>query len=159
MNNNETEKRADTEWEIHECCGLRFSETFCVFCCVGRWKCCSQHLTLTPQTLFRKSRATSSPDVKPEALYRTKATLYCIICLPLNVCILQTVYLYSISHYCSWNRGVSVKWRTGRPHGADVRRWKRRFVEHLFTHVLLASMEALSHTVYASKEVKINSGR
>lgn len=35
----------------------------------------------------------------------------------------------------------------------------RRFLEHLFTHILLASMGALSHIVYASKEEKVNSER
>ena len=48
-----------------------------------------------------------------------------------------------------------------RPRGALLmyRDQRECFVEHLFAHILLASMEALSHIVYASKEEKINSER
>lgn len=50
--------------------------------------------------------------------------------------------------------------RTSRLHGSLLMFGDRRdrFVEH-FAHILLASMEALNHIVYASKEEKINSER
>ena len=66
--------------------------------------------------------------------------------------------VYSVCFYCSCNGERRLCKEEGVPLVLMVPR-ARRFLKHLFTHILLASMGALSHTVYASKEEKVNSER
>lgn len=73
---------------------------------------------------------------------------------------LNCIHLYFISSYCSCNWEASLQ--SGRPHQWSSQllccctEMEEAFSWNNFAHILLASMEALSHIVYTSKEEKIN---
>lgn len=139
-----------------------FYYIYCVFWCVAdptvRWKCCSYLIRLMPIYIFQeiKGDQLSCSPWSPWYFYWTQTTLYCII----YYVILSTVYIYiSFPFIVAVTGGVSVKWKAV-PVVLVVLYWYTRTEEAFCgTLLLMASVETLSHIVYASNKEKINSKR